>query len=937
MKQLITFYQKLIKDFLFYLPKIRKNLILIGWFFLSLMITPVFGQVSLNLSLNPLELTNQAQQLYQQNNFNEAINFWQQAEESFANQNDQLNRAIALSNLSLTYQQLGEWNQAQESIKESLTILNNLEKTTEQQRVYAQTLEIQAKLYREIGDSQEALNIWQQTTEIYQEISDINLSKQSQINQAQVLQDLGLYPLACNSLLEVLEINLLEIGQKLSLELQDCKSLSQLNQIERDNFNPYLSKLIEEKPNTEIKFNSLLGLGEIFQIMGNLELSELILRENLTIAESLNLDKTRVYLTLANTLRLKKNPELALENYQKASESSNLITKIQAQLNQLSLYIETEQWEKINNLPHEIKSQLNQLSLNKQTIYAHLNLTQSLICWQKSSDFTTDNQANLSPIMQQCGLNNNSISKPSSFSWQEIDHNLVKLLAEVEQKSPNNKQALSYLKGYLGAVKQEENNLNSARQLTIEALNLVSNNTEIAYRWQWQLGKIYQLENQPEKSLKYYQEAYQNLQNLRQDLVAIHPDVQFNFRDSVEPLYREYVELLLSNNPNQEQLKQARNVIEDLQLAELNNFFSDACTEYKSENIDNFDSETAVIYAILLKDKVEVILSLYHPNSFNDQKQLELYHYSSEQIENPENLLIELNNRLRKKFFNEQIQELSQQVYNWLLKKPIEEQLSKHSEVKNLVFVLDGVLRNIPMAVLYDNINQEYLIEKYALAVTPGLQLIKSDSLPREKLAVLTAGISEARNIEGKNFSPLKYVEVELEEIKQVMSQYQYQQLLNQNFTKETFSQQINSSQFPIVHIASHGSFSSNPEKTYILTYNELLNSKEFNDLLKISTQQPENIIDLLILSACETAKNDNRAILGLAGIAVRAGARSTLATLWQVDDQLTSELMNTFYHQLQNSNISKAEALRQAQLSLLQKTNEPFNWASYILIGNWL
>jgi len=764
MKQLITFYQKLIKDFLFYLPKIRKILILIGWFFLSLMITPVFGQVSLNLSLNPLELTNQAQQLYQQNNFNEAINFWQQAEESFANQNDQLNRAIALSNLSLTYQQLGEWNQAQESIKESLTILNNLEKTTEQQRVYAQTLEIQAKLYREIGDSQEALNIWQQTTEIYQEISDINLSKQSQINQAQVSQDLGLYPLACNSLLDVLELNLLTIGQALNLELQDCKSLSQLNQIERDNFNPYLSKLIEEKPNTEIKFNSLLGLGEIFQIMGNLELSELILRENLTIAESFNLDKTRVYLTLANTLRLKKNPELALENYQKASESSNLITKIQAQLNQLSLYIETEQWEKINNLPHEIKSQLNQLSLNKQTIYAHLNLTQSLICWQKASNFTTDNQANLSPIMQQCGLNNNSISKPSSFSWQEIDHNLVKLLAEVEQKAPNNKQALSYLKGYLGAVKQEENNLNSAKQLTLDALNLVLNNTEIAYRWQWQLGKIYQLENKPEKSLKYYQQAYQNLQNLRQDLVAIHPDVQFNFRDSVEPLYREYVELLLSNNPNQEQLKQARNVIEDLQLAELNNFFSDACTTFKKQEIDTIDPKAAVIYGIIAQNKIDVILSL---PKLEQSDQPSLFYHSTANIKDVEATIASLRNELEKPLPSEIIKELSSKIYHWLI-TPIEAELSTRNDIETLVFVLDGSLRNIPMGVLYDG--EKYLIEKkYALVVTPGLQILPPLASHQENLSILTAGVSEEQIIEGKRFSKLPNVESELSQIRETI------------------------------------------------------------------------------------------------------------------------------------------------------------------------
>lgn len=97
--------------------------------------------------------------------------------------------------------------------------------------------------------------------------------------------------------------------------------------------------------------------------------------------------------------------------------------------------------------------------------------------------------------------------------------------------------------------------------------------------------------------------------------------------------------------------------------------------------------------------------------------------------------------------------------------------------------------------------------------------------------------------------------------------------------------------------------------------------------------------IELLVLSACQTAAGDERAGLGIAGVAFQAGARSTIASLWNLDDESTSVLMNEFYQELANKKLTKAEALRHAQLALLQnpKYKRPMFWAPYILLGNWL
>ncbi len=266
-------------------------------------------------------------------------------------------------------------------------------------------------------------------------------------------------------------------------------------------------------------------------------------------------------------------------------------------------------------------------------------------------------------------------------------------------------------------------------------------------------------------------------------------------------------------------------------------------------------------------------------------------------------------------------------MYDWLI-RPAEADLAK-SGVKTLVFVPDGALRNIPMAALRDR--HQYLIEKYSIALAPSLKLLDPKPLQRRQLKALTVGLSEAR----QGFAPLSNVPLEL---KQIQSEVSSVVLLNQKFTSNAFQNQVESTNFPIVHIATHGQFSSKAEQTFILSWDDRINVKQLDRIL-----QPRNksngAIELLVLSACQTAAGDKRAALGLAGIAVRAGARSTLATLWSVDDAATAELMNEFYRELANTTVTKAEALRRAQLKLIKnpQAQHPIYWAAYVLVGNWL
>jgi CHAT domain-containing protein len=200
------------------------------------------------------------------------------------------------------------------------------------------------------------------------------------------------------------------------------------------------------------------------------------------------------------------------------------------------------------------------------------------------------------------------------------------------------------------------------------------------------------------------------------------------------------------------------------------------------------------------------------------------------------------------------------------------------------------------------------------------------------QLEALTGGLSEARH----NFPKLDYVESEL---KQIQSQVSSKMLLNPEFTSKAFQTQINSHSFPVVHLATHGQFSSNPDKTFILAYDQPIKVNELNKLLRSRDEKQPDAIELLVLSACQTAAGDKRAALGLAGVAVRAGARSTLASLWNLNDASTALLMSHFYQELAKPGVSKAEALRRAQLALLKQEEYeiPYFWAPYVLIGNWL
>jgi CHAT domain-containing protein len=145
-------------------------------------------------------------------------------------------------------------------------------------------------------------------------------------------------------------------------------------------------------------------------------------------------------------------------------------------------------------------------------------------------------------------------------------------------------------------------------------------------------------------------------------------------------------------------------------------------------------------------------------------------------------------------------------------------------------------------------------------------------------------------------------------------------------------------SPYSIVHIASHGTFESDFRDSFLLTFDGRLTMDDLERFIKFSEFRREPV-ELLTLSACQTAAGDDRATLGLAGVAIKAGARSALATLWLINDQAAELLITDVYRHLANRSMNKAQALQQAQLTLLKdnRYRHPGFWAAFLLIGNWL
>lgn len=598
---------------------------------------------------------------------------------------------------------------------------------------------------------------------------------------------------------------------------------------------------------------------------------------------------------------------LALE--QTRDNSANQLRTV---LNLLPIYLRTGAMSEAEMAKQQAFSLLEKVPPSQDKVYATINLARIL---QHNSDEVSSKTY--------CSSRTNTTQAT----------NLLKNAISTAQQL-GDRRSESFALGELGHIYECNSDYATAMQLTQQARWAAEQNKDSRYLWEWQRGRIFRAQGDVKEAIAAYDQAITTLDTIRSDILTANRDIQFDFRDIIEPVYRQLVELRLSQEKptstgdfteDKQNIDLMLNTIDSLKLAELQNYFGNDCvlTSVNPKRVDRVAAQanTAVFSSIVLDDRMAMIVS------FPDG------HQQLAQVEVDQNTLRKEINQYRlglERFFEDFNLQQSQKIYNWLI-QPFAPALAE-AQIKTLVFIQDGILRSVPMAALHDG--EKFLVERYAIATTPSLTLTASDTLKRQELRALALGLTEQTVVEGRSFPALINVNAEMNALQTELPGSK--ELLNQEFTRDRLQQELTRVTYPILHIATHGEFGTEPEDTFLITGNQQkLTINDLDTILRRSQRLGQ--IKLLVLTACQTATGDDRAALGLAGAAAQAGVESVLASLWFIDDKTTVEIVSQFYDGLINPNLSKAEALAHAQRSLIQAQAHPATWAPFILVGNWL
>ncbi|MBD2164907.1 tetratricopeptide repeat protein [Calothrix membranacea FACHB-236] len=362
------------------------------------------------------------------------------------------------------------------------------------------------------------------------------------------------------------------------------------------------------------------------------------------------------------------------------------------------------------------------------------------------------------------------------------------------------------------------------------------------------------------------------------------------------------------------------------------------------DNLKKLQQDAAIIYPLVLSDRLELILvTPYAPPLRRTVavKQAEL-----------NRAIAEFRSALPKRTPGVKVP--AQQLYNWLI-KPLENDLAQ-AKTKTIIYAPDGQLRYIPLAALYDG--QQWLVERFSINNITAVSLTDLNTKPQNQLNVLAAAFTQGNysfevGTRRFKFSGLPFAGVEVENL--ALTVPRTKKLLDEQFNQDIVLQM---NDYSVVHLATHAAFTNGqPEESFILFGNG-----DRATLRDIQNWRLPNV-DLVVLSACETGLGDRlgdgREILGFGYQMQQTGARAAIASLWSVDDGGTQALMNAFYTKIAQGKITKAEALRQAQIALItgnyatigqqrgindnlspqvrHHLSHPFYWAPFILIGNGL
>ncbi len=585
-------------------------------------------------------------------------------------------------------------------------------------------------------------------------------------------------------------------------------------------------------------------------------------------------------------------------------------------------------------------------------------------------------QAPGSPALTRYHLHLGHLAQQLGASGQALAYRHLERALTLAQTHQQNSLQIEALDA-LAQLYEDQGRTQEALTLTRKALNLAEkqDNARVA-EWliqlHWRAGRLLRQQGKDAQALAAYQRAVEQIEAVRQDIPVEYEDGRSSFRATLQPVYQGYADLMLrqlkDKGDNTATLHSVKEAIELIRQTEMQDFLGDRCAVeiVQGGSQSRIAAGTAVLYTLILPDRLELLL----------ETSSGIVRHSSPVPQNRLEATARTFATLSRDGDSSGHETSARTLYDWLL-GPFDATLTRQ-QIESLIIVPDGVLRLVPIAALHDG--QRYAIEKYAVSMVTALSMTNSADSSGRTISALLAGVSDPgpvvekigpllaaqilqprvepeprralRSVRGATRIAQSNANAELrladlrqqlqlpgvkEEINALHGIFPGTSLLNDQFTVGQFRNEAESGAYRIVHIASHGIFGGSAETSFIMAFDDVLNMNGLQAVLMAEKFQ-KNPIELLAMSACETAEGNDRAPLGLSGVAIKARAKSVLGTLWPVDDVAARTLMEHFYTHL-SSGKSKTQALRQAQLKLLRdaQSAHPFYWGPFVLIGNWL
>ncbi|NEP02332.1 MAG: tetratricopeptide repeat protein [Symploca sp. SIO2E9] len=858
--------------------------------------------------LNNLGLINRQSGQYQQ-----ALEFYQQALAILTDVGDRANIGNILNSLGIVYESLGQYQEALESYQQSLVIAQEIGNQTSE----ANALDNIGGIYYRRGQYYQALESYKQALVIAQEIGNQTGEGNTLNNIGGVYESLGEYPQALEFLQQALVIRQ-EVGdypgegntlngigivyQRLGQYPQALESYQQALAI------------AQELGSRALESSVLDNIGSVYNSLGQYPQALESYQQALTIAQELG-DKVGMARTLnsiAGTHTITGNHEQAFDWLQQS----------------LAIFRE------IGDRPAEGIALSNIGNLLEQQKQVEL----AIIFYKQSINTTEEIRKDLKLLPEQ---QQQSFTETVANTYRRLASLLLQQDRVIEAQQILDLLKVQELDDYLRSVRGNQQTAQGSELLPQER-QILSKYITLQDRAITRGKKLTQLRQIPPQ--KRTENQNQQIAEIEQIMQQIREDFnQFTRTPEVMALVQELSVTTGGQNLNLSNLNRLQR-----QLREL-------------------EQSAGLLYPLIMEERLELVLvTPYSPPIHRsvpvNREELNQAILSLRSALTDRSRAISFFRNYNSGKVDQQLTIPARQLYDWLI-KPIENDLAQ-AEAETIIYAPDGQLRYLPLAALYDG--EGWLVERFAINNITAATLTQLNPQPLSELRVLAAAFTQGSyqfRIGNDRFAfyGLSGAATEVENIATLIPNTI--KLLDHDFSRQTTIPQLND--YNIVHFATHAAFvPGQPEESFIL-----FGDGDRANLRDVETWNLINV-DLIVLSACQTGiggiLGNGEEILGLGYQMEQAGALATIASLWFVDDQGTQVLMDTFYAALRSedaeldSKITKAQALRQAQMALINgdysglenwglqrrdsrnlppagdnRFSHPYYWAPFILIGN--